>query len=306
MKVKIGSEGRGSWGLYYIIKAIRKKYKDCEILIPPGYSGNHVDLISKFDNVVVCENSQDCDFIVKSFFENEEPLWNKNSKKYIYWSGESCKPQRSEYETDYLNLLTIKDQDPKSAYMPFFMYSPHVNAGKIFNRHKEKLVAYCSRNCVPERESLFNFLVENSSSDMCSSLGECCGKYQNTSCKLPGYWFDEKLLEKYAEHQFVISMENKIFEGYITEKILNAFASGSIPIFWGDSATCKKIFNKDSFVDVSDFDSIESCAKYVSLMSQDEISHKESQDIFNKIDGIDSRQVLIEESTDKINNFLFG
>ena len=39
-----------------------------------------------------------------------------------------------------------------------------------------------------------------------------------------------------------IPMENQKGDGYITEKILNAFTSGAIPIYWG-SSNINQFFN---------------------------------------------------------------
>ena len=70
-------------------------------------------------------------------------------------------------------------------------------------------------------------------------------------------------------------MENTISEGYVTEKILNAFLAGSIPIYYGDKLA-KEIFNPDSFVNITDFESIEHCAEYVSSLSTEKINQMRS------------------------------
>jgi hypothetical protein len=48
-------------------------------------------------------------------------------------------------------------------------------------------------------------------------------------------------------------MENSVKPGYLTEKIGHAFASGSVPIYWGDTETVNDFFNPASFLNVSDF-----------------------------------------------------
>ena len=58
-------------------------------------------------------------------------------------------------------------------------------------------------------------------------------------------------------------MENQIENGYVTEKIINGFKSGAIPIYWGDPIAVKKIFNEKAFICVNDFPNIESCANYI-------------------------------------------
>jgi hypothetical protein len=66
----------------------------------------------------------------------------------------------------------------------------------------------------------------------------------------------------FAEFAFNVAMENKIAPGYITEKIGNAFNSGSVPIYWGDVETIKSFFNPESFICVNDFQTPETAAQY--------------------------------------------
>ena len=67
-------------------------------------------------------------------------------------------------------------------------------------------------------------------------------------------------------------MENKIAPGYLTEKIGNAFNSGTIPIYWGDSETVSTFFNPESYIDVSNFRTPEAAAEYAIEVWRD--SHK--------------------------------
>jgi hypothetical protein len=307
-KITIGSEGRGSWGLYWVIKSIREKFKDCEIIIPPYVTQWSPDLITgQFENITVKENSKDCDFIIKSNFLHDEAEWNTSSKKYIYWSGESYGPQKSEYQSDFINLFTSDPEDEKTAYMPFFMYSPFLNRDKIERKHeRNKLVAYCHNNMVKIREDIFNLFVEKSKNNSCTSYGNCYGKYPETNNKIHAFWFHENLIKHYALHNFVMAMENKIYDGYVTEKILNAYSSGSIPIYWGDSQYVKLIFNKKSFINVSDFENIEECANYITSITESEINTIINEPVFNLIEGIDARIFLYKKCSEKINNFLFN
>jgi len=306
-KIIIGSEGRGSWGLYWVVKAIREKFKDCEIVLPPYTTQWSPDLITgNFDNITVKENSKDCDFIIKSNFLHDEAEWNMSSKKYIYWSGESYGPKRSECESDYINLFTGNPLDEKTAYMPFFMYSPFLYKAKKNNESKNKKLAYCNNNQVQIREDAFNCFVESLGVDYCDSLGNCFGKYPETNKKAGAFWFHKELIEQYSSYDFIIAMENKIYDGYVTEKILNAFSSGSVPIYWGDSKFAKMFFNKKSFIDVSDFKNLEDCVEYVSKLEKAAIEEIVQQPIFNKIEGIDARDFLYKKCSEKINNFLFN
>ena len=51
----------------------------------------------------------------------------------------------------------------------------------------------------------------------------------------------------FQNYRYVLCMESYVRGGYVTEKILVAFLSGAIPIYYG-SQTVFDIFNRDAFV----------------------------------------------------------
>ncbi len=53
--------------------------------------------------------------------------------------------------------------------------------------------------------------------------------------------------------KFNIAFENSNSHGYVTEKVLHALYTNSIPIYWG-SDFVKKDFNKDKIIYYEDFD----------------------------------------------------
>lgn len=58
------------------------------------------------------------------------------------------------------------------------------------------------------------------------------------------------------DYKFSIAFENNSVKNYVTEKIIDAFMAGNIPIYWG-CPNIAEYFNPDSFVNVHDYDSIE-------------------------------------------------
>jgi hypothetical protein len=55
--------------------------------------------------------------------------------------------------------------------------------------------------------------------------------------------------EIYKNYRWVLALENVAEPGYLTEKLVNAQASGAVPIYYGDSRAARKVFKKDSYVD---------------------------------------------------------
>jgi hypothetical protein len=73
--------------------------------------------------------------------------------------------------------------------------------------------------------------------------------------------FDDniKLIE---ECVFNISFENNDVIGWITEKIVNSYLAGCIPIYWGPD-DIYEYFNKNSFINAKDFNSYEELSNYI-------------------------------------------
>ena len=83
----------------------------------------------------------------------------------------------------------------------------------------------------------------------------------------------------FEKYRFVLSMENRQLKGYLTEKIINVFISGAIPIFWGCSDSVKKLFNPESYIDIDDFSSYDECVDYICELDK---SPEKLQEIQNK------------------------
>ena len=71
------------------------------------------------------------------------------------------------------------------------------------------------------------------------------------------------------EFNFSIAFENSFTSGYTTEKILDAFVSRTIPIYWGNPRVGDE-FNPDAFVNRHAFADDESCISHVLAIASDE------------------------------------
>ena len=71
-----------------------------------------------------------------------------------------------------------------------------------------------------------------------------------------------------SNYKFNIAMENSSTEGYISEKIFEAWTAGCIPIYWGDP-TISKVYNEEAFVNLHNFSSIHEAIGYILELEQD-------------------------------------
>ena len=79
------------------------------------------------------------------------------------------------------------------------------------------------------------------------------------------YRIKKEIQKKY---KFSIAFENRSFPGYITEKIWDAFISGTIPIYWG-CPEVSNFFNPASFVNCHDYASFSDVVERVKEIDND-------------------------------------
>ena len=97
-----------------------------------------------------------------------------------------------------------------------------------------------------EREFIYNELAKYKKIDCFGNL------YKNVENR---YYGDEELNKLIPSYKFNICFENTHSEDnefYVTEKLCNAFKWGTIPIYWGNNKQVYEIFNKDSFINLTD------------------------------------------------------
>lgn len=76
-------------------------------------------------------------------------------------------------------------------------------------------------------------------------------------------------LEFQKRYKFSLTCENSSFKGYATEKIVDAFAAGTIPIYWGDP-DIKELFNEKAFINCLDYASDEELVQAVRAVDEDD------------------------------------
>lgn len=69
-------------------------------------------------------------------------------------------------------------------------------------------------------------------------------------------------------HKFTMAFEHTGYSGYITEKIVEAFAARTIPIFWGDPAVVE-VFNPRAFINVHNYSGVSAVVDVVRKLDED-------------------------------------
>ncbi|RLN86696.1 hypothetical protein BBJ28_00018847 [Nothophytophthora sp. Chile5] len=123
------------------------------------------------------------------------------------------------------------------------------------------LYARCDR---PQREYMFDVLNAMQPVD---APGICAGSSRppivSRKASRFSLWYNDDAVHTFEDYKFVIAFENSPAAGYVTEKLVNAFLAGSIPIYMGNSTTVSQLFNTESFIDCGRFEKLRDCAAFV-------------------------------------------
>ena len=96
--------------------------------------------------------------------------------------------------------------------------------------------------------------------------------------------------------KFTLCFESTKHEGFVTEKIADAFYADTIPIYFG-SRFVKEIFNPEAFIDISDFNSFDDAINRIVELDNDDDAflHMLRQPIFNDPDFAKKKQRDFEQ-----------
>ena len=98
------------------------------------------------------------------------------------------------------------------------------------------------------------------------------------------------------KHKFCIAFENNVYPGYTTEKLVEAFASRVIPIYYGDP-TVVRDFNEEAFVNVNSCISFDEAIERVKTLDNND-------DLYLEV--INRPIVKEEQSLESLENFLYN
>lgn len=113
-----------------------------------------------------------------------------------------------------------------------------------------------------ERQQMFNLLSTYKKVDS-------GGRFMNN---IGGLVKDKLAFDQ--SHKFSLTFENCSHRGYTTEKIVEAFAAGAIPIYYGNPEIGKE-FNTKAFVNIHEFVSLEDAVKRIIEIDQNEDLYKQ-------------------------------
>jgi hypothetical protein len=152
----------------------------------------------------------------------------------------------------FQNVLTydkvLLDNIPNGIFVPHGMCWIKPEDQKIYNKTKLYSIISSSKT-ITEGHKLRHRVIK---------------KFNDLDVYGRGYYPIESKLEALKDYAFTIVIENSKSNTYFTEKINDAFATGTVPIYWGTS-DITSIFNPNGMIIFDDINSLQNIIKTLSL-----------------------------------------
>lgn len=241
-------------------KTVKVKFVDFHKGFDVYQNDIYLCLKEKYDVIL----SDQPDYLVYSVFGLEHLNYDCIR---IFYTGECYTPNFN--ECDYAIGFDRFEFEDRYIRIPIYRMNQYKNNFlKLFNRKpftKEELdqkKGFCSfvySNCFAQsaRARMFDLLSKYKK----VSSG---GRYKNN---IGGAIKDKDAF--LGDYKFNIAFENASFKGYTTEKIVDAFAANTLPIYYGDPDVVND-FNEKAFINCNGFSSLEEAIEYVKKVDQDD------------------------------------
>lgn len=213
------------------------------------------------DNNIIWErtrNINECDYI---FYIDNSIKVDSNKPKILYLvePEEILKTVNTNYET------IIKDLNPDIVVT----YYENLYDGKKYFYSEAPLNSWIKEPKIPSKTKLCSIIASNKNATYGHKLRHLIINYFGKKIDLygEGYKYIKNKEEGLNDYCFSFAIENCIAPGYTTEKILDCFLTGTVPIYYGNPSIGKTfdvrgIIFLDSTFDINNL----SFEKYQSMM----------------------------------------
>lgn len=223
-------------------------------------------------DVEIVSDVKDADYVFYSVMDDEH--WFLSPEKIkIFYTGENLCPDFN--ACDYAIGFEWLDYGDRYIRLPNYYGTPYYRGqtAKFEKRYHEELTHEAWRDLARNRK-FCSFVVSNGDGNpIRRQLFDALSQYKKVDSG--GRWMNnvggpvEDKMAFESGHKFSIACENSSHPGYTTEKIVEAFAARTIPIYWGDPQICK-VFNPKAFINVMDYPSIGAVVQRVKELDENE------------------------------------
>jgi hypothetical protein len=212
--------------------------------------------------------------------------------KKLWWTGENSRPP----EEQPLDLFISFDQDSlnsRNVYFPLFyseLLFPNSDSKNRLGIPVPSLPSLLEKRDYSVRQDYACAFINNPEPTRLAAISNL-GEFGRVD--VFGAYSGKPVESKYTiakNYKFVLCFENSLHPGYITEKLLDAYLCGAVPLYWGDLGNEPHI-NRQAFINARDFSNLEEFAHFVGDLSEEDYAKIHSQPLLN---SLPSSETLVE------------
>ena len=206
----------------------------------------------------------------------------------IWWTGENASPPEN-HKFDLCISFNQTPADDKNLYFPLFyseLLFPNLDSRNRLGIELPPLSTLLERRELPMKEAFICAFINNPEANRLAALELLA---QHGKVDVYGSMSGKPVEGKFATgkvYKFVMCFENSLSPGYITEKLLDAYLCGAVPLYWGDLGNEPHI-NRKAFINARNFSSLEEFARYVGSLSDEEYRKIHSEPLLNSLPSAD-------------------
>jgi hypothetical protein len=255
-------------------------------------AGHENWLKKKLDDEFILEfNVSNPDYLIYNVFSDDDlsPKYQNAIKIAIYTENIMPDINNADYIIGHYHINYL------DRYFKYSIFLWHITEKfdkirkeAIKNYNKKKFCAALISNC--ESEFRLNF-IEKLSKYKKVDMGGKCQNNINRNVK--------NKIEFLSNYKFSIAMENSNGDGYLSEKIVDSFLAGTIPIYYGDYIL-DEFINPKSYILIKGEKDIEKKIEYIKKIDSDDNLYKSimkekpiiDDNFANKIDELEIKSFL--------------
>ena len=230
---------------------------------PSGSSYLIKQMLDRHFDVEVCDEA---DYVF--FSANGESHWSVPDRAVkIFHTGENVTPDFN--ACDYAIGFDRLDFGDRYIRFPLYLFYDR----ELLDRMTAKHELPPDWDLAVRKPDFCSFVVSNPLNPYRNEAFRKLGEYRKVDSG--GRYLNNvggPVADKFAfesRHKFSLCFENGSHPGYTTEKLVEALAARTVPIYWGDPDV-GKVFNTKAFINVADYGSLEGALARVLELDRDD------------------------------------
>lgn len=258
-----------------------------------------INIIKKYaasvsKSVTVVEHNETPNILFYSLFGNTHSQYiNNPNVRCIFYSGEPYPARAVSAHNFTFDNTCVKKNNTR---LPLWLMYDNSKLIQLSNDRKNGIFEK-----VDKKERFCSCIVTNNGNDIRRSIIETLTTYKRVDCggkflnnigyNVPRGINNSGKLEHNKHYKFVLAMENKDYPGYCTEKLADAYKSGSLPIYWGNKDVIQD-FNPKTFINANDFASVCDLVQHIVKVDNDDALYE----------SYFKEQIIVDDWLDILNN----